>query len=894
MPERLARALAGSYRLERELGAGGMATVYLAADLKHDRKVAIKVLKPELAAVLGAERFVQEITTTASLQHPHILPLYDSGRTGGQSDGRGDEFLFYVMPYIQGETLRERLDRETQLGVEDAVRIASEVADALDYAHRQGIVHRDIKPENILLQDGRAMVADFGIALAVSAAAGGRMTETGLSLGTPHYMSPEQATAEKELSARSDVYSLASVLYEMLAGDPPHTGTSAQQIIMKIVTDVARPVTELRKSVPPNVAAALAKGLEKLPADRFASAAEFGAALQNSAFAATVAGTAAHTAVPPSRRSAAAAVFVATTMLAGALAVWGWVRSTPSMPVIRFDVTLPGLRYNLGKSVVLSPDGRRLLFSATAPDGSGSVLWLRELHALEATMVGGTQEASDPSFSPDGRSVAFATTNLGAAPGQIRVVSLDGGSATSVGTGFPPVDWSDDGFIYFLTGDSPGADVDRAIVRVRAPGGGQLDTVFHAGARAPLWFDALPSGRGAVFTMYAGADASEINVVDVETGEATPIGPGVYARYAASGHLLIARGDGSLMAQPFDESALRTTGAPFSVLEGLWVGPFGDAQFTVSDNGILLYTPGEGWGESIVWVDRAGEEAVAAPEWTGADFRYVALSPDGTRLAVSVFDGVAEDIWITRGPGAQRLKLTFGEGRHTRPIWYPDGQALLFLSNRDGEPAFYRRRADGSGDIELVRAGDHPWASGILAPDGSWIVASTRGDTTGAGDLLGIRVGSDTGTTRFVATPFTEAQPALSPDGNWLAYTSNESGTFEVYVVPFPDTDAGRWLVSSGGGQEPVWAQSGTELFYKSAGRLMAAAVRTAPSFAVLAERDLFDITAHQSDLVHRRYDVTGDDARFVMIRNLPFQEQGGSPVLVLNFFEELEAMGGR
>src|SRR5690348_7078469 len=212
---RLTAALSDRYRIERELGVGGMATVYLAQDLKHERPVALKVLKPELAAVLGAERFVNEITTTAALQHPHILPLFDSGTADG--------FLYYVMPFIDGETLRSKLDRETQLSVEESVRIACDVADALDYAHHRGVIHRDIKPENILLQNGRPVVADFGIALAVSAAAGGRMTETGLSLGTPHYMSPEQATAEKEITARSDVYSLASVLYEMLAGDPPFT-----------------------------------------------------------------------------------------------------------------------------------------------------------------------------------------------------------------------------------------------------------------------------------------------------------------------------------------------------------------------------------------------------------------------------------------------------------------------------------------------------------------------------------------------------------------------------------------------------------------------------------------------------------------------------------------------
>src|SRR5690348_16761226 len=274
--DRLAAALAERYRIERELGAGGMATVYLAEDLKHKRKVALKVLKPELAAVLGAERFVQEITTTAALQHPHILPLFDSGTADG--------FLFYVMPFIDGETLRTKLDRERQLGIEEAVKITRDVADALDYAHRHGVIHRDIKPENILLHDGRPMVADFGIALALSAAAGGRMTETGMSLGTPHYMSPEQATADKDLSGRSDIYSLGSVLYEMLAGQPPHVGGTAQQIIMKIIAEDAQPVTRLRKSVPANVAAAVGKSLEKLPADRFATAREFSEALHDPGF----------------------------------------------------------------------------------------------------------------------------------------------------------------------------------------------------------------------------------------------------------------------------------------------------------------------------------------------------------------------------------------------------------------------------------------------------------------------------------------------------------------------------------------------------------------------------------------------------------------------------------
>ncbi len=268
---RLSTALADRYRIERELGQGGMATVYLAQDLKHDRKVAIKVLRAELAAVIGAERFLAEIKTTANLQHPHILPLHDSGEA--------DSFLYYVMPFVEGESLRDRLNRQKQLPIPDAVRIASEVASALDYAHRHKVIHRDIKPENILLHDGRAMVADFGIALAASKAGGTRMTETGMSLGTPHYMSPEQAMGEREIGPQSDVYALGAVTYEMLVGEPPFTGPTAQAIVAKVMTGEPADITGQRRTVPPHVDAAVLTALEKLPADRFESAAEFAEAL---------------------------------------------------------------------------------------------------------------------------------------------------------------------------------------------------------------------------------------------------------------------------------------------------------------------------------------------------------------------------------------------------------------------------------------------------------------------------------------------------------------------------------------------------------------------------------------------------------------------------------------
>jgi serine/threonine protein kinase len=418
-----------------------MATVYLAHDRKHDRQVAIKVLKPELAAVLGAERFIAEIKTTAALQHPHILPLFDSGEADG--------ILYYVMPYIQGETIREKLNRETQFGVDDAVRIAREVADALDYAHRHGVIHRDIKPENILLHDGRAMVMDFGIALAVSAAAGGRMTETGLSLGTPHYMSPEQATAEKEITGRSDIYSLGSVLYEMLTGNPPHTGASAQQIIMKIITESVQPVTMQRKSVPPNVAAAVAKSLEKLPADRFENAKAFGDALNNPSFRTTTAVSSADASTPARSIGswlqipwswAALGMIVAFGVAAVAMRGSGSSEADVSFIPRTF-------RAEAIFSARFAPDGQTIIFSSTGETGTVPRLYVIRSDYPEPARLGPDSAHLLAVSSKGELAVLTGATYLGHRlfEGTLATLPLGGGAPREVMTKVRDADWSPDG-----------------------------------------------------------------------------------------------------------------------------------------------------------------------------------------------------------------------------------------------------------------------------------------------------------------------------------------------------------------------------------------------------------------------------------------------------------------
>src|ERR1043166_4856208 len=407
MPEfaALRAALAGRFTLERELGAGGMATVYLAQDEKHGRRVAVKVLRPELAAVIGAQRFLQEIKTTANLQHPHILGLIDSGETEHQR--------WYVMPFVEGESLRDRLTREKQLPVADAVRRAMEVASALDYAHRHGVIHRDIKPENILLHDGRVLVADFGIALAASKAGGSRMTETGMSLGTPQYMSPEQAMGEREIDGRSDVYSLGCVLYEMLIGEPPFTGPTATAIAAKVITSTPAALTAQRKTIPAHVEAAVLQALEKLPADRFGSAADFAAALQNPSFS-----SAAPRAALVGRRRSVSALWFPWALTLGALALFAFyrLRKAPPPPppqVQRFDILLPDNAQWVGVILslpALSPDGSMLAYNGQDSSGNRR-LYFRPMDRPDPAPISGSENGQFPFFSPDGRWVGFRVGN---------------------------------------------------------------------------------------------------------------------------------------------------------------------------------------------------------------------------------------------------------------------------------------------------------------------------------------------------------------------------------------------------------------------------------------------------------------------------------------------------
>jgi serine/threonine-protein kinase len=879
-----------------------MAKVYLAEDVKHSRKVALKVLKPELAAVVGAERFLTEIETTANLQHPHILPLFDSGEA--------DSFLFYVMPYVDGETLRERLDREQQLPVHEAVAIGVSLAAALDHAHRKGIIHRDIKPANILLQDGQPVIADFGIALAVGSAGGARLTETGLSVGTPYYMSPEQATGDQLVGQQSDIYALTCVLYEMLVGEPPFLGKTAQAVLGRIISGEYAPVTRQRPSVAPNVDAAVRKGLERIPADRFATADEFSKALQDHGFRH---GNVEEEVAPAGPwRGVAIAASVTAVLLAGA-AGWAFTSGGGDLPVTRYGVMLPeghDPARAYGANVAISPDGTTIVYVGPSERvGIAQQLWVRGRDQLVPIALNGTEGASSPVFSPDGSEVAFHTQ----APNEIKVVSLSGAPPLTVaneGVAANSLWWGDDGFLYSNQSQADGGGIARV-----PEAGGQLERVtqpdtatresFHA------WQEVLPGSRKMIATIGyeppSNTDAYRIAHFDLESGEKRVIAAAVMARYSPSGHLVYVTADGQLLAARFDPDN-GELGPPAVLTDGVAVGQFGSADFAIGEDGTFLYMAGSLTSSlgRAVWVDRAGAVTPIDTTWTfdpGMPEAALALSPDGMRIAVKITTEAGEDIWVKELPNGPLSRLTFDDGLDRRPRWSNDGERLFYTSDRDGAGGshfdLWVQPADGTGVPEKVLDLEASILEARLTSDGAMYVLRLGGlsGSVGVRDLVGLRAG-ETETFPVATEPYDEKAVALAPSGRWIAYESTETGRDEVYVRPFPDSEGGKWQISTMGGINPKWAHSEEEIFFIDAeGNLIAAQVRTEPNFAVGERRTLFSMADRFLDGApnYASWDVAPDDQRFMMLQIGGDSEGDISELIVVqNFVQVLEERVGR
>jgi Tol biopolymer transport system component/tRNA A-37 threonylcarbamoyl transferase component Bud32 len=835
--------LAGRYVIERQVGAGGMAVVYLARDLKHHRHVAVKVVNPDLSAVIGSERFLTEIQVTASLHHPHLVPLFDSGEADGA--------LFYVMPYIEGETLRQRLARERQLGVAEAVRLATAIGGALDYAHRHGVIHRDLKPENILIHEGQPLVTDFGIALAVSNAGGPRITQAGLSLGTPHYMSPEQASGSGHVDARSDLYSLGAMLYEMLVGDPPHTGSTIQAIIARVLIDKPASVRASRDSVPEHVDAAVARALAKLPADRFATSAEFTAALADPdavhyAPAAPSPMPSASPRMTPRRLALWGGGVVAAGAL-GALATLA-LRPPPAPHAAQFAVALPDTTTipPAGRAVAVSRDGAWLVMSAALRTGTVT-LYARPSTEMQFRALPGTEGAEAPSFSPDGSHVMFA------AGGRLRKVPTRGGAVLTIAdSGSAQASWGDGNQVVFA----------RAGTLAIVPAAGGTPRLLArpdsaAGQLALGWPDVLPGGDHVLATLWKGRmsnDSAFLVVVAVADGAVRELGVrGTSPRYAA-GHVVFADAAGKLWSARYQPGDATLRGTPVLLAEQVSVDSTGAADVAASDGGLLLYSEvataevrristGDGGARrrstSIAVTDSTG--VVRSMSSQHEPFYMPRVSPDGTQIAVAsgaVMNSDSE-IWVYDIASGALSRLT-QNARVTRPEWDASGRRIAYRPLSWLTGSFLSQPADRSGTPVPIEGTESTlafsWGSAgrylaverRVAPANHdlWLVPRARPsdalpiDTTAAHEIL----------------------PRLSPNERWVAYLSNEGGRQQVYVRPVPGPGA-RVPISISGGESPTWSRDGKSLYYIEGGRLMAARLVDSPSFSVARRDTLIDLT---------------------------------------------------
>ncbi len=841
--ERLSTALSDRYRLERELGSGGMATVYLAHDLKHDRDVAIKVLHPDLGAALGGERFLSEIRTTARLQHPHILPLLDSGEADG--------LLYYVMPLVTGETLRARLERERQLPIADAVRIAREVASALDYAHRQNVIHRDIKPENVLLHDGSALVADFGIALAVQTAGGQRMTQTGLSLGTPQYMSPEQAMGERTIDARSDIYALGAVTYEMLVGDPPFTGSTVQAIVAKVLNERPTAPSTVRDTVPPGVERAVLTALAKLPADRPASAAAF-AALLESAESGTGAGYATR-AMPRAGPNRLSKVLTAVAFMAvAALAAWGWFRPAGHTEAAFRMVPMPaGVT---GGGLAMSPDGSMYTQSGIDSVGAATLNLFSLVGAPTRRVHSGT--ATVAVFSPDGRQLAYwdnssqslmvqdlATTSVRtlAVGLQARGLAWLSGDALMAST-------SDGGLHQFpLNGQPVVVPVDRSIDPL---GFGALASAGNGLLIARV----VRSGRGLLALLSDGG-----RQVDSLYGPTVRTAGGP-ARLAVVGDVLLFIEDGTLWGLPLASDHRRVTGVRREILGR--EGSNAVVGFAASASGVLIVVRSTGGTErELTLVGRDGRATAAVPQ--RADYRRPRYAPDGKLVVSMRTSSVAGPLWITdlaRGTG----QWVGADSMAMAQQWTPDGR-LLVAARREGKGRVMSVEPDGGGTPTTVLERPNNVYELELTPDGRTLVWREDAPTTGR-DILMASLDRPTEAKPVRVSPWDERGIALSRDGKWLAYTSNESGGPEVYLCRL-EPNGPRWAVTQGGGAEPRWGANG-ELFYRKQDAVFV--VRVTGTEAPVIGKPAFMAQVPAINAIYEPlWDVRRDGQQFVMVRQV-------------------------
>jgi eukaryotic-like serine/threonine-protein kinase len=853
----------GSYEILAPIGAGGMGEVYRARDTRLNREVAVKVSVEQFS-----ERFEREARAIAALNHPNICHLYDVGPN------------YLVMELVEGPTLAERINQGA-VPFNEAVAISGQIADALEAAHEKGVVHRDLKPGNVKIKpDGTVKVLDFGLAKmggtpAVQSDQSPTVTlsqtEAGMILGTASYMSPEQAKG-KPVDQRADIYAFGAVLYEMLTGNRLHGGETTTEVLASVIKEEPQ-----WDKVPAQVQKLLRRCLEKDPQKRLRHIGDVMALVEDVAPPPVPPPMPTPIAAEPRQRRWVLVATLACVLAAALTGLAAWVlKSAPSKPVTRFAVSLPaGQRlFAVSPEIAMSPDGTRLVYAA-GQSVISSQLYVRVMDTLETRAIPGTEGANNPFFSPDGQWIGFY------AGGKLKKVSVSGGLPVSlvdgvgggVFAGGYGASWSSQGTIAFAPGQS------NPIQQVSDTGGNMHPlTRLENGEAGHRYPELLPNGTGLLFNVFSSTTALGKTVIwslkNAERRGSLPAGD--LPRYAPSGHVVYLQG-ANLMAAPFSLGRLAITGASLAVIEGVL-----PLQYSFSSTGSLAYVPGSSQGPQsrLVWVDRNGVEQSAPVPLH--NYVMPRISPDGRRVAVALEEADSQ-IWLYDLARDTLTRLTFAEGANVDPVWTPDGKRIVFkgVLNR-----LFWQPADGSGAAEGLtreRLSNNDVPSS-WSPDGQAMAIVEQSGTLSVW-ILPLQ---NRKPQLFDRGPANETAPRFSPDGHWIAYSSLESGRYEIYARPYPGP-GGKWQISTEGGTEPVWNPRGRELFYRIGNKMIAVDVATQPSFSPGKPRVLFEGAYVPTPRSLPNYDVTPDGQRFLMLKAT---EQAQAPTqisVVLNWFEELK-----
>jgi serine/threonine protein kinase/Tol biopolymer transport system component len=879
----------GSYEVVAAIGAGGMGEVYRAHDTKLGRDVAIKVLPPNFVNdPERLSRFQREARMLAALNQTNIATIYGLEQSGGAT--------CLVMELVSGETLAERV-KAGPLGIEEALKIAAQIAEALEAAHEKSIIHRDLKPANVkVTPEGKVKVLDFGLAKAfagdapnddpsnsptLSAAA----TMQGVILGTAAYMSPEQARA-KACDKRTDIWAFGCVLYELLTGKQAFQGESTTEILATVLKEEPDWKT-LPVSTPTKIRDLLRRCLQKDKSQRARDAGDLRIEIEE-ALAAPATGetTAGVNGIHALGRRALILNLGALLLVALITGVTIWnLKPAPApapQPVTRTVINLPpgqqlaGL--DSGPSLAISPDGTHLAY--VARQNGPQQLYLRAMDSLEAKPIPGTEGAVNPFFSPDGQWLGFFANR------RVMKVSLNGGPAVALAnaTYVGGADWGSRGTIAF----SPSF---ASPIQQLSDAGGTVQSLTTLGKKdsGHRWPHLLPDGKAVLFTSGTGGvlfTNTQVAVQSIGTSERRNlVEGGMNPCYALSGHLVYAQ-RGILMALPFDLRRLTVTGTAAPVVEGVMQSPAnGSAQYGISAAGSLVYVPGgvQATQLRLVWVSRNGaEQPLAAPSNA---FLNPRLSPDGRRIAVGI-TSQGSQVWQYDLTRDTLTRFTFEGNVNGYPTWAPDGRRIAFISNKDGPMNIFWQLADGSGGLERLTTSDDVQTPNSWSPDGKLLAFNEITPNQGLG--VWVLLMSDRKTQPFLEAAFNQSAPRFSPDGRWLVYVSDESGRYEIYVQAYPGP-GGKWQISTEGGTEPAWNSNGRELFYRSGDKMMAVDIAAQTGFAAGKPRMLFEGPYQPTPGTFPNYDVSPDGQRFLMLKPSEQTQAATQIVVVQNWFEELK-----